>query len=351
MKALERNAEVDGDLSELLERCFLSGDDTDSVLARTVPRAIWNHALLDPLRDFLRRPSKQFRAHLVELGYRLGGGRVDTHPIELPLIIECLHAGSLIIDDIEDASTLRRDAPALHRAYGVPRALNAGNWLYFWPQVLLCRLPLSERARLAAHERVALCLMHCHEGQALDLSVRAAELKQSEVLPVVRAITRLKTGGLLGLATGLGAIAAGASAERVELIAGLGRELGVGLQMLDDVSGVLSGTRRHKAVEDLRHGRATWIWAWLADELDHRAYETLQSEARAVASAEPATGNAACDALIERMRFRVGTLGLRHARNHVSTAVTNLAQVIGHATWCDEVLEQFGWLERRYVHG
>jgi geranylgeranyl pyrophosphate synthase len=345
VKALGRSNAAQSGLHELLERCFLQGEDPDAALARLVPRAIWNDALLEPLRDFLQRPSKRFRAQLVELGYRLGGGRDGGHPIELPLIIECLHAGSLIIDDIEDDSTERRGAPALHYQYGLARALNAGNWLYFWPQVLLSQLPLGERARLNAHERLALCLMHCHEGQALDLSVRVDELNQSDVPTVVRAITRLKTGGLLGLATAFGAIAAGAALERVEAIAALGRELGVGLQMLDDLSGVLNATRRHKALEDLAHGRATWIWSWLAQELDATAYEALRDEVLAV------EGGAPGEALLERIRFRVGTLGLRAAREHVRGAVSKLNETLGASAACDEVLDQFAWLERRYVQG
>jgi geranylgeranyl pyrophosphate synthase len=347
VKAVEpRSSEPDTALAELLERWFLAGDDADSVLARSVPRALWNDALFEPVRDFLARPSKGFRAQLVELGYRLGGGADAKAAIELPLIIECIHAGSLIVDDIEDDSQVRRAEPALHCTYGVPRALNAGNWLYFWPQVLLGRLALSDRARLCAHERLALCLMHCHEGQALDLRVRVDEVSQRDVPTVVRAITRLKTGGLLGMATALGAIAAEAPSERVEAVAVLGRELGVGLQMLDDLSGVLHVARRHKALEDLRHGRATWVWALLAEELDRHSYEALQREARAVA-----LDGAPSDALLERMRFRVGTLGTRRAHRHVRQAVEQLAQLIGADDWCNEVLEQFAWLERRYAQG
>jgi geranylgeranyl pyrophosphate synthase len=344
MKALERSPVAESALCELLESCFLQGDDADTLLARRVPRTIWNDALLDPLRDFLRRPSKSFRAQLVELGFRLGGGDQGSHPLELPLIIECLHAGSLIVDDIEDESSQRRDAPALHCVYGVPRALNAGNWLYFWPQVLLGRVAMNDRARLCAHQRLALCLLHCHQGQALDLSVRVDELTQSDVPTVVHAIARLKTGGLLGLASAFGAIAAGASADRVEAIADFGRELGVGLQMLDDVSGVLNLERRHKAVEDLRHGRATWLWAWLADELDSPAYATLRNQASAVMS------GAGHDALLECMRFRVGAFGLRNAREHVADAVCHLRESIGPGAWCDDVMDRFAWLERRYVH-
>jgi len=343
--ALPRDSADELTLPALLDQCFLQGGDPDAQLARGVPRAIWNDALLAPLRDFLARPSKNFRAGLVELGYRLVGGvPADAAlPLELPLIIECLHAGSLIIDDIEDASTERRGAPALHRSYGVPRALNAGNWLYFWPQVLLGRVPLSTAARLAAHERLALCLLRCHEGQALDLQVRVDQLQQREVAQVALTIARLKTGGLLGLAAALGALAADATPDHVSAIATLGRELGVGLQMLDDLSGVLNSARRHKALEDLQHGRVTWLWSLLSQELDRPAYDAFLRELRAVMA------GGASDALIERMRFRVGGLGVKLARERVRAAVDELARVIGRGSWADTVLEQFTWLERRYV--
>jgi geranylgeranyl pyrophosphate synthase len=330
-------------LSSLLDQLFPLGEDADAALVRAVPSALWDDALLAPLREFLARPSKNFRAELVKLGYRLAGGVDGGLPIELPLVIECLHAGSLIIDDIEDGSSQRRGAPALHHTHGFARSLNAANWLYFWPQALLARLPLTAAARLGAHERLALCLMRCHEGQALDLHVRVDRVPQRELTTVVRAISRLKTGSLMAMAAGLGAIAAEAPAAKVEAIAELGRALGVGLQMLDDLSGVLNVARRHKAIEDLRQGRATWLWSAPAEELDRRGYDALVRELTAVMD------GAACDALLERMRFRAGTSGLRHAREHVCGAVDALASAIGRSAWCDEVLEQFAWLERRYV--
>ncbi|MET0385452.1 MAG: polyprenyl synthetase family protein [Polyangiales bacterium] len=346
MKALPTGAALEVTLSALLDSVFLQGDDAEAKLARGVPQVLWDEALLRPLRDFLARPSKGFRAGLVELGYRMSGGADSGLPIELPLIIECLHAGSLIIDDIEDQSLERRGAPALHCTYGVPRALNAGNWLYFWPQVLLSRVPLRPETRLLAHERMALCLLRCHEGQALDLQVRIERLAQSDVANVARTVSQLKTGGLLGLATALGAMAADAPADRAEAIGKLGRELGVGLQMLDDVSGVLNPARRHKALEDLRLGRVTWVWACLAEELDRAAYDALLDQARVVMAG---SGVRTSDALLERLRFRMGHVGVRRAREHVHAAVDALASVLGRGAWCETVLEQFGWLERRYV--
>ena len=329
----------------LLEAQFLKGDDADARLARGLPSALWSDALLAPLRDFLARPGKGLRAELVSWGYRFAGG-TGQPPAALGLVVECLHAGSLVVDDIEDGSLERRGAPALHARFGLGRALNAGNYLYFWPQLLLARAGLGDAARLSAHERIALCLTRCHEGQALDLQLRVDQLPQRDVPQVALTISRLKTGGLLGLAMALGALAAGARPERVDVIAELGRALGVGLQMLDDVSGIMNVARRHKALEDLQHARVTWVWASLAEELDAPAYEARLRELRALADGG-ASGSA--DTLLERLRFQLGTLGVRGARAHVQAALSALGRGLGVEAAHDEVLEEFARWEQGYV--
>lgn len=311
-------------------------------LLHAVPAQLWDDALLDPLREFLGRPSKRFRARLVELGFRLARGE-GAPPRELATIIESLHAGSLIVDDIEDESELRRDAPCLHRNIGVPLALNAGNFLYFWPQVLLAQSGLNAATRLRAHERLARCLMRCHQGQALDLSVRVDALAQADVPGVVMAIASLKTGGLLGLATTLGALAAGADDARVDALAAFGCAIGVGLQMLDDMSGIQNPRRRSKALEDLGHARATFVWAWLAEELDAAPYEQLR---RALASR---ADDGVPEALIERLRFRLGAFGTRRVRAHFQSALAELTGAVGDSALFSEFAEELVRLERSYV--
>jgi geranylgeranyl pyrophosphate synthase len=327
------------EIVQALDRSFAQCDK----LVGAVPDALWDEALLDPVREFLARPSKRFRGRLVELGYRLGGGASGSLPRELAWIVESLHAGSLIVDDIEDESEERRGAPCVHRTIGVPLALNAGNFLYFWPQVLLAESSLSASQRLRAHERVARCLMRCHQGQALDLSVRVHELEQADVPGVVTAIGMLKTGGLLGLATGLGALAAGASEPSVEAIAAFGRAIGVGLQMLDDMSGIQNPRRRMKAQEDLGHARATFVWAWLAEELDEAPYAQLQRELAALRA------HGTTDALIERLRFRLGAFGTRRVRAHFASALEDVRVAIGEHAVFQEFAEELVRLERSYV--
>ncbi len=317
-----------------------------------VPGWLWERALLGPLREFLSRPGKELRSRIVELGFVLGGGEPGAMPESLPLLIEILHAGSLIVDDIEDNSQLRRGKPALHRLHGVSVALNAGNWLYFWPQVLLSRMSLSSAARLEAHERICECLLRCHEGQALDLTVRVDELPRSEVVAVVRAITTLKTGQLVGLACALGAITAGATTRRIAALARFGREVGVGLQMLDDLSGILNPHRRDKAIEDLREARATWVWAWLAEDADsehyHQALDLLH-----VARAQDLAGaqDQAYDALLAHARFRLGMTGLRRTRLAVDDALGALVQAVGEGEWVEVVRGELSVLERAFMGG
>lgn len=313
-----------------------------------VPPELWDAALLGPLCDFLSRPGKELRGRMVELGFALGGGEPERMPELLPMLIELLHAGSLIVDDIEDGSLLRRGKPALHRTYGLPVALNAGNWLYFWPQVLLSRMALSGAARLEAHERIAECLLRCHEGQALDLTARVDTLSRTDAPKVVRAITTLKTGQLIGLACALGAVAAGATTRRIEALATFGRDLGVGLQMLDDLSGALNPSRRDKALEDLRGKRATWIWAWLAEDLDASRYHELLDLLR---TAEHDSETQSYDALLAHARFRLGMTGIRRVRRALDEAIHALAHAVGEGEWQHVVRSELTALERAFMEG
>lgn len=287
-----------------------------------VPQELWDHALLGPLSDFLSRPGKEFRAHLVRLGWQLAG-RSNPPPTELPLIIEALHSGSLIVDDIEDESTQRRGAPALHCRYGVPRALNGGNFLYFWALELLSRLGLPPITELAMHRAFTRTLLACHQGQALDLSANVLALDQAEVLPTVAAVTRLKTGKLCELAALMGALGAGAPQAKTQAISEFGCELGVGLQMLDDLGGIVSERLAHKGHEDLKHARPTWPWAWAAQRSAPRDYAQIRKLGSAVSSSGEHPEH-----LAVVLRDLVAESGKAEAHVHLQRALARLAEAL-----------------------
>ena len=120
---------------------------------------ILRRALLGPIEELTSIRGKRIRGQLVTFSYRLLCGDLpDTALAEKRCrlaaeAVEFIHAGSLIVDDIEDGSPVRRGRPALHLRHGMPVALNAGNWLYFWPFDLFKELARTEGSA-PAHLRI-----------------------------------------------------------------------------------------------------------------------------------------------------------------------------------------------------
>ena len=297
--------------------------------ALEVPRRALDAALLDPTLRFVARPGKALRARLVALGWRLGGGTGPV-PAALPTLIELIHAGSLIVDDIEDGSPERRGEPALHRRIGVPLALNAGNWLYFVPLQLLADLALPPATELALHRAMTGAMARCHLGQALDLGVRVGELPQAEVAATVRFVTTCKTGALTELGLVVGALAAGADDARRRALGRFGRRFGVALQMLDDLANVGARNDDARRFEDVRLGRPTWPWAWLAERLPPVRFGRLQRAARAVAD-----GRLAPETLGTRLAALSDAAGRRAARASLAQALASLRRALGDAAELD----------------
>ena len=119
--------------------------------------------------------------------------------------------------------------------------------------------------------------------------------------------------------------------------------MGVGLQMLDDLSGVVSPARRHKALEDLQHGRATWVWAWLARDLDASVYQPLRAELQG------RNIGGAMESLVGRLRFRLGTGALPRVRSHLRQATDALRDAVGDGDWVYDVRNELSWLESHFL--
>lgn len=308
-----------------------------------VSAELWDHALIAPARHFMQEPGKGFRARLVELGWELAGGVPGQCPAELAVALEWLHAGSLIVDDIQDQALTRRGQPALHLSHGLPRALNTANWLYFaaLQRLTAAALPAQLTADL---QRCAVdALAGCHCGQALDISARVDQIPQGELAGVVAATTSLKTGALMSLAAELGARAAGGDPQTIAAVSQFGQALGCALQMLDDAGAVLADRRKDKAIEDLRGAHPTWIWAWLAGEVEAFTWARLQILLRqVVAGGSP-------DPLLAELRKRVAHSGQSKPAQHLAAAFSQLRQQIGEHPRLSHVEAEIDRLKVSYV--
>jgi geranylgeranyl pyrophosphate synthase len=312
-------------------------------LAKSLPAALWERALIGPAREFLQRPGKQFRARLVEAGWRLADGSPSGAPLELVLAVELIHAGALIVDDVQDRALTRRGGPALHRMIGVPLALNTGGWLYFLPFSLVLRAGFEAEIASAIQSRMQHAMLICHEGQALDLALRVTELEQRDVPDVVGETTACKTAALTELAAALGALATGSGAARVEALAAFGHELGIGLQMLDDLGSLTNPARIEKAAEDLCAARPTWPWSWAAQDSNSAAYlELVRHSLDVVAGASP-------EPLARRLASRVAELGRCRARAQLNHAFARLRESCPASAALDDVERDFRELEQSSV--
>jgi geranylgeranyl pyrophosphate synthase len=271
----DHEAAWDGRLSELL--------GFESVVVEGVLRK----SLLEPVGALISNRGKRVRAQLVSLAYRLvhAEGMASLSAAKqcraCAEAIELIHAGSLIVDDIEDGSQMRRGKPSVHVQYGMPLALNAGNWLYFWPFEVLRGSGLSRAQVLSVYEHYHRTLLRAHFGQAIDLGSKVNYLPQASVTEVCLASTRLKTGALTGFAAVLGGAVAGAAEPVLTLLDEFGADLGVALQMFDDLGNVISKCDPLKRYEDLALSRPSWVWACAATRSNAYEYEAfLEAVAR-----------------------------------------------------------------------
>lgn len=322
-----------------LDRALSSGP---CALDREVPSTLWRRALSGPAASFLARPGKELRTQIVQFGWLLaGGGRPDVCD-RIALIVELLHAGSLIVDDVEDGSKERRGAPALHELVGVPLAINTGSWMYFWALAELAELDVSPAVQLAMQRTAIRTLARCHEGQALDLAIKVCDLDPVEVRRVVAATTRLKTGALCRLAAELGALAADGPLERREAIARFGEEVGIGLQMLDDGGSTTAPARRAKGLEDLVSGRPTWPWAWLAEDSPF-VWSRLADKQRAVIAG---SGNAY--ELLDELGREVAVVGRAETHATLESALARLMGAVGSSDVTDDIATFLDRMEVSY---
>jgi geranylgeranyl pyrophosphate synthase len=283
--------------------------------------------LREPALASLGRPSTRVRARLISRGARLAEAPLTPEVEALCQLcadaIEMLHAGSLAIDDIEDESPTRRGLPTLHELYGVPTALNAGNWMYFWPLVELASAGLPPAKELALHRVYHRVVVAAHCGQALDLGVRIDEVPQAEVFDVCLEALELKSGALVALAMLMGAIANDAGEPRLALIEDFARGLGTALQMFDDLGNLEGKVEPAKRHEDLRHRRPSWVWAFAARHYPAPVYDALVDAVQAI----PDT--AALDNWLKEQDFV--HLADDEARRHLAAAFQRLDEALGDA--------------------
>ena len=141
--------------------------------------------------------------------------------------IEFMHCASLVHDDLPcfDDADIRRGVPTVHKAFGEPLAVLAGDAL-----ILLAFQTLGLLAH--APQKLSLLLLTVSRAVGAPAGIIAGQAWECESKIDLRHYHRAKTGALFGAATIAGAAAAGADAEPWRQ---LGETLGEAYQAADDI--------------------------------------------------------------------------------------------------------------------
>ena len=231
-------------------------------------------ATTEPLDQFPLSSGKRLRSQLLEIGALFVQPQANSPVIQREVqerieraarLVESLHAGSLIIDDIQDRSEVRRGRPTLHRKFGVSIALNAGNWLYFSALEQIAGLELDSETEREVYRSVHSTLLKAHFGQGFDLGTPMDEVPQQEAMDTCMASMELKTGALASMAITLGSLLArssglaGENRAHLTTLGDFGVRFGMALQMFDDIGNFNDSPPKRK--EDLINRRPSWLWA------------------------------------------------------------------------------------------
>ena len=148
--------------------------------------------------------------------------------------IELMHCASLIHDDLPcfDNADSRRGRPSVHRAFGEPLAVLAGDALIVLSFQAIAWGATGAPARLPA------LLLIMAGATGLPSGIAAGQAWECEPSVDLARYQRAKTGALFAAATALGAAASGAEPLPWR---GLGERLGEAYQVADDIADVLSG--------------------------------------------------------------------------------------------------------------
>jgi geranylgeranyl diphosphate synthase, type II len=164
--------------------------------------------------------------------------------------LEVIHCASLVHDDLpafDDADT-RRGRPSVHRAFGEPLAILAGDSL------ILLGFEMLARNAGNAPDRALRLVRVLSQRTGMPGGICAGQAWESEPIVNLRAYHRAKTGALFIAATQMGAISAGQEPEPWEE---LGSRIGEAFQVADDLKDALlpSDVTGKPAGQDSVHGR------------------------------------------------------------------------------------------------
>lgn len=211
--------------------------------------------LYDPIRYTLDCGGKRLRPVLT-LAATQAFGKDPKTAIHQAIAIEMFHNFTLLHDDVMDRADVRRGRPTVHVKWDERTAILSGDAMLTTANMLL-----AIKAGDALPQALELfngTAMNIYEGQQYDMDFESrTDVSVEEYIEMIR----LKTSVLLGCATAMGALMAGADFETQIRMFDYGVNLGLAFQLQDDYLDTYGNPETFgKAIGgDILNDKKTWL--------------------------------------------------------------------------------------------
>ncbi|KAF4628197.1 hypothetical protein G7Y89_g9955 [Cudoniella acicularis] len=201
--------------------------------------------LIGPYEYLFAQPGKDIRSQLIAAFNEWL--EVPAESLEIiTKVVGMLHTASLLVDDVEDSSLLRRGLPVAHSIFGTAQTINSANYVYFQALQELGKLKNPKAVNIYTEE-----LLNLHRGQGMDLFWRDTLTcpTEDDYLEMVGN----KTGGLFRLAIKL----MQAESKNLKDCVPLVNLMGIIFQIRDDYQNISSPeySSNKGMCEDLTEGK------------------------------------------------------------------------------------------------
>jgi len=210
--------------------------------------------LYDAAGHLIVNGGKRLRPYMVIKSCQILGGKT-SNAMPAASAVEMVHNFTLVHDDIMDNDEMRHGVPTVHKKFGMPVAILAGDVLFSKAFQVISNSKLSGNAMTQLISRLAKGCVDVCEGQLLD--IKMAEEKripsQSEYIEMIGK----KTAALFDVSCAMGSICATSNKRDIENLSSFGKNLGIAFQITDDLIGVMGDPKITKKPvgNDLREGK------------------------------------------------------------------------------------------------
>ena len=210
--------------------------------------------LYDAAGHLMVNGGKRLRPYMVIRSCQILGGK-SFKAMPAASAIEMVHNFTLVHDDIMDNDEMRHGVPTVHKKFGMPIAILAGDVLFSKAFQVITDSKLSPNATTQLVSRLAKACVDVCEGQLLDVEM-AEEGKIPTQADYITMVSK-KTAALFDVSCAMGAICATNKSTDISNLSSFGRNLGIAFQITDDLIGVMGDPKITKKPvgNDLREGK------------------------------------------------------------------------------------------------